>query len=304
MYLDSKRQGQAGYSMVELLVSIGVLLVITSAVFALMSGSIKFANSTYQVTEAEQSLRSAHELINRDLISAGDGLKNIGTIKVALAFASNYLTRTTIVDSSDTTHHELGIVTSDDSIPANIAVAGSSPPVTFKQNSDRISLLMQDQSFNNGNPLSLLPGKISVSGSTTSLIVGSGNIGLFQVGEIYAIISQNSAAFGVITGVNTTTYTKAMATGDTFGLNEVSATAPLTAVSSIVSGQNTQAVSLIRVQIIQYYVTSTSLLMRRVLGVKGAGFAETPVAEHVTTLQFRYLTNLADANNFVQQPIT
>src|SRR3989442_37461 len=185
MYIDSKRQGQAGYSMVELLVSIGVMLIITSAVFSLMSGSIKFANSTYQLTEAEQSLRSAHELINRDLISAGDGLKNIGTIKVPLAFASNYLTRTTVVDTSDTTHHQFGIVTSDDSIPVNITVPGSSPAATFKENSDRISVLMQDQLFNNGNPVSLLPGKITVAGYTTSLIMGSTDIGLFHGGEIY-----------------------------------------------------------------------------------------------------------------------
>ena len=44
--------------------------------------------------------------------------------------------------------------------------------------------------------------------------------------------------------------------------------------------------------------------MRRVLGVQGSGFTETPIAEHVTNLQFRYLTNLTDANGFVQQPIT
>jgi hypothetical protein len=43
--------------------------------------------------------------------------------------------------------------------------------------------------------------------------------------------------------------------------------------------------------------------MRRVFGVKGAGFTETPIAEHVTNLQFRYMTNLSDVNGFVQQPL-
>jgi hypothetical protein len=45
------------------------------------------------------------------------------------------------------------------------------------------------------------------------------------------------------------------------------------------------------------------MMMRRVFGVKGSGFTETPIAEHVTNLQFRYVTNLSDANGFVQQPI-
>jgi hypothetical protein len=37
--------------------------------------------------------------------------------------------------------------------------------------------------------------------------------------------------------------------------------------------------------------------------VKGSGFTETPIAEHVTNLQFRYVTNLSDVNGFVQQPV-
>jgi hypothetical protein len=164
-------------------------------------------------------------------------------------------------------------------------------------------MLIQDKDFNNGNSISLLPGKITVSGSVTNLVVGSANIGLFQNGEIYAILGQNSAAFGTVTAVNTTTYTITMANGDTFGLNQTGTTAPFTTVSGIVSGASTQNVAIIRLRIIQYYVTATGMMMRRVFGVKGSGFTETPIAEHVTNLQFRYVTNLSDVNGFVQQPV-
>jgi hypothetical protein len=47
----------------------------------------------------------------------------------------------------------------------------------------------------------------------------------------------------------------------------------------------------------------SGLLMRRIFGIRGGGFTETPVAEHVTNLQFRYTTNLSDANGFVTQPV-
>jgi Tfp pilus assembly protein PilW len=303
MYLDSKAKHQAGYSLVELLIGMGVMIVIVGATISIINGSLKFSHSVFYVTDAEESLRSAHELINRDLTSAGDGLKSIGTITVPIAFASTWLTRTTVVDSSDTTHHQLGLVTSDDAIPLNTAVPSATPAVNFKENTDRISMLIQDKDFNNGNSVSLLPGKITVSGSVTNLVVGSANIGLFQNGEIYAILAQNSAAFGTVTAVNTTTYTISMANGDTFGLNQTGTTAPFTTVSGIVSGASTQNVAIIRLRIIQYYVTATGMMMRRVYGVKGSGFTETPIAEHVTNLQFRYVTNLSDVNGFVQQPV-
>ena len=113
---------------------------------AILSGSLKFSHSTFYVTDTEESLRTAHELINRDLISAGDGLKSIGTIKVPLAFAT-WLTQSTVVDSSDPTHHQLGLITSDYAIPLNTAVLAASPAATFLADTDRISMLIQDREF-------------------------------------------------------------------------------------------------------------------------------------------------------------
>jgi type II secretory pathway pseudopilin PulG len=304
VYGEFKTNRNAGYSLLELLVSLGVMMVITGAVFALMGGSIRFANSAFHLTEAEQSLRAAHELINRDLTSAGDGLKSIGTMTVPLSFATNYLTRTTVVDTTaDPNHHQLGLVTSDDAIPANTTIAQASPAANFLANTDRISMLIQDKTFNNGNSVTLLAGKITVSGSNTNINVGATNIGLFQVGEIYAVVSQSSAAFGIISSISAGTNTIVMTNGDGFGLNQTGGLAPISAVSVVLSGASTQNTSIIRLQIIQYYVTDTGFLMRRVFGVKGGSFTETPVAEHVTNLQFRYTTNLPDANGFVTQPV-
>lgn len=306
MHGEFKTSRDAGYSLLELMVSMAVMMVITGAVFALIGGSIRFANSAFHMTEAEQTLRAAHELINRDLTSAGDGLKSIGTMTVPLGFATNYLTRTTVVDTtSDPNHHQLGLLTSDDAIPANTAIAQAAPAANFLANTDRISMLIQDKTFNNGNSVTLLAGKITVAGSNTNINVGAANIGLFQVGEIYAVVSQSSAAFGIISTINAGANTIVMTNGDGFGLNQTGGLAPISTVSVVISPANvsTQNTSIIRLQIIQYYVTDTNFLMRRVFGIKGGGFTETPVAEHVTNLQFRYTTNLPDANGFVTQPV-
>jgi Tfp pilus assembly protein PilW len=297
-----KNRCQAGYSMLELMIALGCTLVIGAASLSLIGKSIKYANSTYNVTDAEQSLRNAQEVINRDLTSAGDGLRGIGTITAPLAFVQSYITRTPVT-CNDANFPCVGVVTSDDSIPASTAVPQSNPAVNFQTNSDRISMLIRDTTFNNGNTVSLFAGKISVSGTSTNIVVGTSEIGLFQVGEIYALTSQNSAAFGVVSGVNSLTKTVTLTNGDAYGLNQNSGTSSISQVSTFVLNLNTSPVAIMRLQIIQYYVTSSGLLIRRVIGVSGKGFNDSVVAEHVSSLQFRYVTSLTDSNGNVIQPM-
>jgi hypothetical protein len=164
-------------------------------------------------------------------------------------------------------------------------------------------MLIRETSFNSGNAVSLFAGKISVVGTTTNLVVAPTEIGLFQVGEIYALTSQNSAAFGVVSAVDTTNRKVTLTNGDAYGLNQNSATSSISQVATFVAGLNSSPVAVMRLQIIQYYVSSTGLLMRRVIGVQGRGFRDSVVAEHVSSLQFRYLTNLTDSNGNVIQPM-
>jgi len=55
-------------------------------------------------------------------------------------------------------------------------------------------------------------------------------------------------------------------------------------------------------KVIHYYINSSGLLMRRVFGVRNAGFTESVIAEHVVSLQFRYFLNLRDVNGNMLQP--
>ena len=302
---NSKLETQTGYSMIELMVAMGIMIIISAASFALFGSSLKFTNATYHLTDAEESLRNAHEVMSRDLTTAGDGLRGIGTITAPLAFVQSFITRSPVTCGTDTNYPCIGIVTSDDSIPANTAIPLSNPAVDFQTGSDRLSMVTKDTLFNNGNIIPLLVGKITVSGSNTVINVGSANIGLFQANEIYAIVSQNSAAFGVLTSVNTVNNTITMNNGDGgFNLNQTVPAAPISQVANIsaVTGASQNNVSIMRLQIIQYFVDANGLLIRRVYGIRGASFLDSVIAEHITNLQFRYLTNLPDANGFVQQP--
>jgi type II secretory pathway pseudopilin PulG len=302
MSSQHKHHREGGFSMAEMLVALGCMLVIGAASLALIGSSVKFANSTYNLVDAEQSLRNAHEVINRDLTNAGDGLRGIGTITAPLAFVQFYITRTPVT-CNDANFPCVGIVTSDDSIPAATAIPQSNPAANFQANSDRISMLIRDSGFNNGNSVSLFAGKLAVVGTSTVMTVGTTEIGLFQVGEIYALTSQSSAAFGLVSAIDAANKKVTLTNGDSYGLNQNSGTSSISQVATFVSNLNTSPVAVMRLQIIQYYVTSSGLLMRRVIGVKGTGFRDTVVAEHVSNLQFRYLTNLTDSNGNTIQPM-
>ncbi len=304
MFQRRKPKQQAGYSLIELMITLGTMLVISAASFALIGSSLRFSNATYHVIDAEEGLRAAHEVIHRDLTTAGDGLTGVGTITLPLAFVSNYLTQAPVVDPSTPNYVNLALVTSDDNVPAATAVPQTNPVVNVLTGSDRLTMITRDYDFNNSNGVTLLAGKITVSGSNTNLLVGAANIGLFQNGEVYAIVSQNSAAFGVVTNVNTSTNTVVMGNADVLGLNQTGVGAPISNVSLVVSGASTKNVTVLRFKIIHYYVDSNNLLVRRVFGVKGASFVDSVVSEHVTSLNFRYLLSLTDANGFVMQPKT
>jgi prepilin-type N-terminal cleavage/methylation domain-containing protein len=294
---------QQGYSLLEMMIALAATLVVAAAAFGLMRSSLSFANTTYNVTEAEQSLRSAHEVINRDLTKAGDGLRGIGTINAPTAFVSGYLTRTPVPDCG-AAFPCVGLVTSDNSIPASTAIPQASPAANFLSNSDRISMIVRDTDFNLGNSVSIPVGKLTISAANTNIVVNTtAEINLFHAGEIYALTSQNYASFFVVSAVNTTTKTITITNGDGYGINANSATSPIYLTAGVTSSTSSVASSIMRLQIIQYFVTDTNLLMRRVIGVANAGFLDTVVAEHVTNMRFRYLTNLTDANGFVRQPL-
>jgi prepilin-type N-terminal cleavage/methylation domain-containing protein len=293
---SNPKPDQGGFSLMELLVSMAVMAIVTGAAFALIGSSLRYSGATFQMTDLEQGLRTAHELVNRDLTTVGDGLKGIGTIQVPKAFVQTYLTQTPVVDSSNPNYVNLALVTSDDAVPANTAVPQASPAANVLPNTDRLTLLTQDTSF---TPVTVLAGKISFATPNTNIIVPASETSRFQVGEVYALVAQNSAAFFVISGVNTSTNTLTAANGDIYAINQTGAGTPI----NVVTTNGTAPSTIMRLQITQYFANSNNLLIRRVFGVRGASFVDSVVAEHVTNLQFRYLTNLTDANGFVPQPV-
>jgi len=298
MCRNRKINRQGGFSMIELLISMATMTIVTAAAFALIGSSIKFSSATYHLTDTEQGLRTAQEIINRDLTTAGDGLKGIGTIQVPLVFVQSYLTQTPVVISGNPNYVNMALVTSDDNVPGTTAVPQASPAATVLGGTDRLTLLTED--YTSFAPVTVLAGKITQSSPNTNIVVLAADIGKFQAGEVYALVAQNSAAFFVISSVNSSTNTLTVTNGDIYSINQTGSGTPI----NVVSVAGTAPSTIVRIQMIHYFVNSNNLLVRRVFGVKGATFVDNVIAEHITKMQFRYMVNLIDANGFVPQPTT
>jgi prepilin-type N-terminal cleavage/methylation domain-containing protein len=294
MNVKSKLNSQAGFSLIEMLIAVAVFVVLTASVAALLRDTMKIATATYEITDAQENLRIAQEYINRDLMNAGDGLKSISTIRVPTAFVTNYITLNPISDTgmpAGTTN--LGILTSDNNLPASTNVVQSNPATVVRTASDRQTILEIDPSF---TPIALPAASANSSGST--ITVSAADIGKFSVGEIYFLTSSLGGTFATITAKNSGTRVLSFSTGDAYGLNLTGTGGHIKAISN----SGALATSLMRMRIIHYYVTSTKLLMRREFGIKGAGHRDSIIAEHVLNVQLNYSLNMTDANGNLVQP--
>lgn len=295
------KKGDQGFSLLELLIVLAMMIVVTGAVLGLLRDSMKTSHAAMELTDAQEGARTGHEYITRDLVNTGDGLNSINNIRVPQAFVTYYLTRNPVTNPATPGIVSLGLITADNNVPANTLVLGTTPAVNVRSTpvlTDRITILQMERPevF---TPITLAAGALTPADGIAT--VSPTDINRFSVGEIYFITSAVGGIFATITGlhdVGSPTPTLEFGTGDAFGLNSLGAGGQL----DVITAAATLPISICRMKVIHYYIDSNGLLMRRVFGVKNAGFNESVIAEHVVSLQFRYFLNLRDGNGNVVQP--
>ncbi len=286
------KSGQKGFSIMELLIVMVIMLIILGAVFSLLRGTVMTANTNYEMTAAGQGLRNAQEYISRDLLVVGDGLKGISNVWLPTAFVTKYFTSRTaaVIDPSNQGFVSIGAVISDEKVPAGVKVSNTTPATTVFPETDRITLLTIDPSF---SPIPLPANTTNVN--TGEIQIPGGNTTQFTVGEIYYITGSGNGSFGTLTGKNSgSIFWQA---GDVFGLNRLGNTGNIATASGV---NGSQPSTLMRVNIIHYYVDADKKLMRRVFGVKEQSFIDNTIAEHVTALKFRYVLK-PDSNGIIYE---
>lgn len=298
MQQPHNKKGEQGFSLLEVLIAMVVMIVVTGAIFALMRDSMKTSTAAMELTDGQQALRTGLEYINRDLINTGDGLNSLSNIRVPENFVRNFLTLNPVLDASNPGFVDLGLLTTDNNLPANTPVLGTLPAATVRSApllTDRISILQLEQSeiF---TTITIASGDLNPA--TGFARVSSTDINRFAVGEIYFITSAQGGIFLTITdrdSVGSPTPSLVFAPGDAYGLNSA-------AQLNFITNAGMLPVAICRMKIIHYYVNNNGLLMRRVFGVRNAGFNESVIAEHAVSLQFRYFLNMHDLSGNVAQP--
>lgn len=296
------KKSEQGFSLLEVLIALVVLVIVTGAIFGLMRDSMKTSHAAIEMTDAQEALRAGQEYITRDLVNTGDGLNSINNIRMPQNFVTNYLSRNPIIDPATPGIINLGLVTADDNVPANTAVMGTAPAVQVRSNpvlTDRITILQLEhpEVF---TPITLGAGMLLPVNGFAS--VSPADINRFAVGEIYFITSANGGVFATLTarqGVGTPLPLLVFGAGDPYGLNSLGAGSQL----DFITSGGALPTAICRMKVIHYYINSDGLLMRRVFGVRNAGFTESVIAEHAVSLQFRYFLNLRDAGGSLAQPI-
>lgn len=298
MFSSPETRKQSGFSLLELTVAVAVMLIITASVLTFMKDSLRISLTTHELTDAQESVRTAQEFINRDLTSGGDGLRNMGNICLRSAFVTNYLTRNPNNNPCGVGLVNFPLIHSDNNLPANITVLGTNPVVKVRTNptsTDRMTLLQSDPNPN-FPPIGLAA--TAITGLGLNIRVPAADINKFNVGEIWFITSSAGATFGTITAKNAATFTLTFATGDTYGLNQANAAGPI----NLVSGNGTLPTTIMRMRIIHYFVNDRGLLVRRTFGIANGGYTDSVIAEHITNLQFRYILAPTDTG-LAQQPV-
>lgn len=307
---------QAGFSLVELLIAVTVFSIIMAAAFSLLGRSLKVSRVTYELTGAQENLRFAQEYINRDLLIAGDAMQQKGGIRLPVGFLNSFITSDLYNASGGFARIE--VLNADDQLAADLTtppgvapapLPDPNPAWTLLQGTDRVAIIARDTALAAGGAITPPPPINAVNTNnfiaTAQVFAPAAN---YNVGEIYFLTNADGtrSTFGAVTAKTPVSATQCQLTfagTDPYGLNATGSDSPLNYVTN-----NTSAgtFSIERMRIITYFVrnnivngVSNGILIRRVLGVPGAGYTDSVIAEHISNLQFRYALNAVNASGYL-----
>lgn len=287
------KNDQAGFSLMELLVVMVVMLIVLAATFTLLRGSVITATTNYEMTTAQQNLRNSQEFLTRDILTVGDGLFGMANIWLPTSFIQKYLTVRTNIDPSSNGIITVGSVISDNNLTGGVKVSNSNLSDTVLNRTDRLTMLAMDSNFSSVDlavgATDYLTGRINIPAS---------RINEFAVGEIYYISNGSTGVFGAVTRIDKGLNQIFWEENDKLRLNYLGANGNL----ATGTRYGKDPATLLRMNIKHYYVDSEGKLVRRVFGVKGTEFIDSVIAEHVVSLQFRYILSPSNTGKIFDQP--
>jgi prepilin-type N-terminal cleavage/methylation domain-containing protein len=288
---QQKREPGQGFTLMELMVSMGLGLIVMAAMASLFKTGLDSTRLIMQRAETQENMRAAMDLLVKDVGMAGAGLPSGG---VQLPNGNGASASKFGCDQSGTCHipaflypnnnYMYGIIPGFNNGVEGNAVVPSAPAPAIN---DSITVIYCDYNFplwqysvtfvpGNGTGITIAPNTVPAP----PLITSAGGI---QVGDLVLLQNNLGSAVGEVT--NLTPATIAFTDIDALNINQNGAQS--NSVKSISGGVNTVAHRLFAVT---YYLTVPNNGQRPKLMRQVNGLAPVPVADDIINLQFTYDT--------------
>ncbi len=254
-----RSRGERGFTLVELLVSTAITTIILGTTIAAMRSAVRANDTAVLVTSMNNNLRTAMDLVNRDLLQVGQGLPSTHVIEIPNAGGSTAVRRpgppgTNLVWTLGTTQIEA------------VTPGPGLGPVVNGVATDILTTLAVDGAFslNNGatavgitrittDSVDIVPGVNITNGGPDDLVAG----------DLLMVSKGTNTSLVQVTGINGQRVT--FAAGDSLNLNQNGAGSNGTMLSIMNTDPantgattNVNAVTVYRVLMITYYVDATT----------------------------------------------
>lgn len=286
---DRSHKGQAGFTLIELMVSITIFVIVTGAIYGLLTVARADRNTTNQRVDVMKNLRVALNMIGRDTLDAGFSYQKNGAL-VPNGFIA---LRLGVPPDTDGQPDRLVAVISANNINSN--------SLQTNQYTDEVSFVYRDTSFNSNVTLPITGATQNPSGVvqlTISSLAGVPTNTVCSLYDIYIIESQSSSAIGMVTTVPTgsgNTKLLRFANADPLGINRPWSTSLLRPCTSSSDTNCTNYPATIKeVTWVSYKVLNDGTLVRTVYGNNPTGTAaqqiqDMPLAYGIEDMQISYV---------------
>lgn len=287
--IDRSSERQAGFTLIELMVSITLFIIVTGAIYGLLQVARADRTTTNQRLDVMKNLRVALNMIGRDTLDAGYSYQKNG------ALVPNGLIATRLGVPADTDGQPdrlVGVISANNLNPNSLQT---------NQYTDEVSFVYRDTSFNLNTTLPITGAAQSPTGVVRLQISTGGGVPTNVVCKLYdlfVIDSQNSSVIGMVTQVPTGTLNNKFirfANADPLAINQSWSFSLLRpcASSSDTNCTNYPA-SIRKVTWVSYKVLNDGTLVRTVYGNNPTGSAsqqvqDMPLAYGVEDMQISYV---------------
>ena len=302
---STHRAGDRGFSLIELLIAMGLTMGVLAVTMAGLSDAIRANDMVVNVTTMNNGLRLAMDLMIRDLLQTGSGLSKGHVIQIPSgAVTSNLIRRP---GPPGTTPAIYTRPATEVALPAVIPGAGLGPTINGAA-TDIITILTADNNFTDVPLAAVNTNFVDVTAATNLNMPGFPGDRVIE-GQLMMVIKGAATTLVQVTSVNAGARRITFASGDSLNLNQsgtgiLGSMAALNATAPTAPAAAAAATRITRVRMISYYLDNTTTpgtprLVRRINNGHATTFSNTlgtAVAIDVENLQFSYDINDGRAN--------